>query len=383
MLDYSSSISLRVLEVFTAAWCFVMGSVIGSFLNVVIYRMPLGLSISKPKSRCPVCKTPICARDNLPILGWIMLRGKCRHCQTSISVRYPVVEIMVGTFFLLLYLSLVYSGGHFLPYRVPNQFWGAYQIIEGRVWDLIALYVYYCYLFIVVLATAFIQFDRQTVPRRLLIWCFLAGSLAGLFLPELHPVPVMIPAQSELTLPFASDNILVNSQYFGSLHWGIERQTLITLCWGAFYGAIIGFLFTWPSTFQKEESKNLYPPGTVSLLVLTGLYLGWQQVITNACLAALCLACFEFACKLRKSKSQLLPVAAFLAAVLVLQLLLGKYLTLLSLDADNWVYLMLTGGQVIAIPILAGIAQYAYITRIFHDTAQDQISLDESSTLSS
>lgn len=251
MLDYPSSISLRILEVFTAAWCFVMGSVIGSFLNVVIYRMPLGLSISKPKSRCPVCETPIGARDNLPILGWIMLKGKCRHCQTSISVRYPIVETMVGTFFLLLYLSLVYSGGQFLPYRVPNQFWGAYQIIEGRAWDLIALYIYYCYLFIVVLATAFIQFDRQTVPRRLLIWCFLTGSLAGLFLPELHPVPAMIPAQSDLTLPFSGDHILVQPQSFGSLHWGIESQSLITLCWGIFYGAIIGFLLTWPATFQK------------------------------------------------------------------------------------------------------------------------------------
>jgi prepilin signal peptidase PulO-like enzyme (type II secretory pathway) len=201
MIIHTTSINLWVLEVFTATWCFVMGSVIGSFLNVVIYRMPLGLNISKPKSRCPVCETPIRTRDNLPILGWILLRGKCRYCQSSISMRYPIVEAIVGCFFLLLYLALVHSGGQFLPYRIPNRSWGVYQMMEGRTWDLIALDLYYSYLFIVVLAAAYIQYDGQIIPRRLLIWCFLIGIGVGSILPELHPVPALIPAEFNSSQP--------------------------------------------------------------------------------------------------------------------------------------------------------------------------------------
>lgn len=383
MLDYSSSINLWVLEVFTAAWCFVMGSVIGSFLNVVIYRMPLGLNISKPKSRCPVCETPIAARDNLPILSWMMLKGKCRHCRTSISMRYPIVEALVGTFFLLLYFSLVFSGGRFLPYRLPNQFWGAYQIIEGRTWDLIALYVYYSYLFVVVLASAYIQFDRQTIPFRLLFWCFLGGCIAGIFVPELHPVPAMVSESSELTSFLAEDKILTNIRYYGSLHWGIEWQTIITLGWGLLYGAIVGFLFTWPSVFQKDQTKNFFRPSTSYLLILIGLYLGWQQVIPIAFLAAVGLACSEYTAKKRNSKHLLLPASAFLAVTLVLQLLLGKYLTILAYGTDYLVSLTLTGGQIIAIPILAGLAQHAYETRVFQNMTEDQSPFDESPVISS
>lgn len=378
MLVYSSSINLWVLEVFTAVWCFVMGSVIGSFLNVVIYRMPLGLNISKPKSRCPICETPIQTRDNLPIVGWILLRGKCRTCQTPISMRYPVVEAIVGCVFLLIYLSLVYSGGRFLPYRIPNKFWGAYQILEGHTWDLIALALYYFYLFVVVLASAYIQFDRQKIPMRLLMWCFLIGFSAGVFLPELHPVPAMISAVSDST---AGDSILKEMHYHGSLHWGFQATSMITLWWGLFYGGIVGFLYSWPIVFQKEKPNNLFQSGTSCLLILTGLYLGWQQVVTIGFLAAFFLACFEIAGRNRSADCMPLPASAFVAAVLVLQLLLGKYLTLLPGATSGTLYLVIVGCQIIAIPILTGLAQSVYFKRETHRLTQDPISLDETSTL--
>ncbi len=383
MLVHSTSINLWVLEVFTAAWCFVMGSVIGSFLNVVIYRMPLGLNISKPKSRCPVCETPIRTRDNLPIFAWILLRGKCRYCQSSISMRYPIVEAIVGIFFVMLYLTLVRSGGQFLPYRDPNRFSGVYQIMEGRTWDLIALDLYYSYLFIVVLAAAYIQFDRQLIPRRLLIWCFMAGIIAGVFLPELHPVPALIPVDAVSSTVLSSDNILSETRYHGSLHLGLEVQTLITMGWGLFYGAIAGILFSWPVLFQTQKPGTLIQPGTTSLLILIGLYLGWQQVISVCFLAALCLACFVIVVRKRNSESLTLPASAFLAAVLALQMLLGKYLTILPGDLGYPLYLMLTGGQIIAIPLLAGVAQYILGNRNIQHNAQDQIPFDETSTITS
>jgi len=78
-----------------------LGLVIGSFMNVVIHRLPLEQSIVKPRSSCPVCKTPIKAYDNIPVLSYIVLLGKCRHCKTHISIRYPLVELFTGFTFWL------------------------------------------------------------------------------------------------------------------------------------------------------------------------------------------------------------------------------------------------------------------------------------------
>ena len=79
--------------------CGVLGLAIGSFLNVVIYRVPRGQSIVAPPSACPACAAPILARDNVPILSWLVLRGRCRHCGAPISVQYPLVEMMTGALF--------------------------------------------------------------------------------------------------------------------------------------------------------------------------------------------------------------------------------------------------------------------------------------------
>jgi leader peptidase (prepilin peptidase) / N-methyltransferase len=83
---------------------FCLGSAIGSFLNVVIYRLPAGLSLVHPPSRCPVCFTPLRKRENVPILGWLKLRGKCAHCGTPISVRYPTVELTTGMLYLVCFI---------------------------------------------------------------------------------------------------------------------------------------------------------------------------------------------------------------------------------------------------------------------------------------
>jgi leader peptidase (prepilin peptidase)/N-methyltransferase len=77
-------------------YAFVVGAVVGSFLNVVIYRVPRRLSIVRPGSACPACGSPIAWIDNLPILSWLLLRGRCRSCAAPISVRYPLVEGAAG-----------------------------------------------------------------------------------------------------------------------------------------------------------------------------------------------------------------------------------------------------------------------------------------------
>jgi leader peptidase (prepilin peptidase) / N-methyltransferase len=87
-----------------AALFFLFGLVLGSFLNVCIYRMPRELSVVSPRSACPSCGTPIAAYDNIPVLSWIILRGKCRNCGSHISPRYAVVELITGAFFALSFL---------------------------------------------------------------------------------------------------------------------------------------------------------------------------------------------------------------------------------------------------------------------------------------
>ncbi len=86
---------------------FLFGLIFGSFLNVCIHRMPLGLSVVRPRSGCPVCQAPIAAHDNIPVLSWVLLKGKCRNCQARISPRYAAVELLTGAFFALSYYMAV------------------------------------------------------------------------------------------------------------------------------------------------------------------------------------------------------------------------------------------------------------------------------------
>src|SRR5687767_15471835 len=84
----------------------VLGLILGSFLNVVAYRLPRGESLATPASRCPGCDTPIKPYDNVPVLSWLLLRGRCRACGTSIAWRYPLVELTTGVLMALVVLRL-------------------------------------------------------------------------------------------------------------------------------------------------------------------------------------------------------------------------------------------------------------------------------------
>ena len=85
---------------------FVLGLCIGSFLNVVIYRVPLGKSIITPPSSCPVCGERIKPWHNIPIISWILLKGKCAYCSAPISIRYPIIELLSGILAVLIYIKL-------------------------------------------------------------------------------------------------------------------------------------------------------------------------------------------------------------------------------------------------------------------------------------
>ncbi|HRJ50627.1 MAG TPA: prepilin peptidase, partial [Phycisphaerales bacterium] len=89
--------------VLQTAFVLALGACVGSLINVLVYRMPLGLSVVSPPSRCPSCQTRLTWRENIPVLGWILLGGKCRFCRASISPEYPIVEAFVGLLFAAVY----------------------------------------------------------------------------------------------------------------------------------------------------------------------------------------------------------------------------------------------------------------------------------------
>lgn len=90
-----------LFEAIVDLWVFAVGTVVGSFANVCVHRLPRGESVVFPGSRCPSCRSAIAARDNVPILSWLLLRGRCRSCRAPISPRYPLVEAATGALFLL------------------------------------------------------------------------------------------------------------------------------------------------------------------------------------------------------------------------------------------------------------------------------------------
>ncbi|MDA8046878.1 MAG: prepilin peptidase [Actinomycetota bacterium] len=117
------------------------GLAIGSFLNVVIYRVPAARSVVRPPSACPVCEQPITTRDNIPVVSWLLLRGRCRNCATPISARYPLVEVLTAAV------------------------WVAVALRFGWSWTLPAELVFVTGL----IALAFIDYDHLKLPR-VIVW---------------------------------------------------------------------------------------------------------------------------------------------------------------------------------------------------------------------
>ena len=114
---------------------FVVGACIGSFLNVVVYRLPAGKSLIYPSSHCPTCNSSLGPTENVPILGWLWLRGRCRHCHTAIAPRYPLVETATALLFWLVFACFQFSV-YTLGYWVFSSWLVALALID---WDTMTL----------------------------------------------------------------------------------------------------------------------------------------------------------------------------------------------------------------------------------------------------
>jgi leader peptidase (prepilin peptidase)/N-methyltransferase len=144
----------------------VVGLCIGSFLNVCIYRSPLDLSIVRPRSYCPGCQTPIAWYDNLPVLSYLFLRAKCRHCRMFISPRYPLVELLTGLLFVGVWLRFGLT-------PMTLVFW----VMMGGL-----------------IVATFVDFDHMIIPDGISLGGMVFGLIASAAAPALHGVDSMGPA---------------------------------------------------------------------------------------------------------------------------------------------------------------------------------------------
>jgi leader peptidase (prepilin peptidase)/N-methyltransferase len=178
------------LELLLAVWLFALGGAIGSFLNVVVYRLPLGMSLVLPPSHCPACRHPIRWHDNVPIFGWMMLSGRCRDCGSSISFRYPLVESVTAGLFLVVGATEWFSFGGNLPTR-PIPVVGGTDFLQLTLRETAGIVAYHLLILSTLLAAALIEYDGQRLPARLFWPAILVGLGAPILWPHLHPVPAI------------------------------------------------------------------------------------------------------------------------------------------------------------------------------------------------
>jgi leader peptidase (prepilin peptidase)/N-methyltransferase len=149
--------SLAGYEFLFSAFAFAAGAVVGSFLNVCIYRLPLDLSVNKPRrSFCPSCRKQLTWWQNIPLFSWLVLRGKCAHCGARIAFRYFAVELLTGLFFLLVWKSF--------PWQMAISYWVFVSLL---------------------VAATFIDFEHFIIPDEITIGGTIAGIVACGIVPEL------------------------------------------------------------------------------------------------------------------------------------------------------------------------------------------------------
>ena len=163
-ISYQIKFVQRTVEYCFVFWFFYLGASIGSFINVVASRTPRGKTIVTRGSHCPFCDTALSMIDNSPVFGWILLRGRCRACRIPISPRYLIMEIVVGSCFMILGAVELIGNGVNLPYRDWQFGAGIVSTVFYPKWDLIGAFVVHCGFFAVCLMLIGSQLDRLRFP---------------------------------------------------------------------------------------------------------------------------------------------------------------------------------------------------------------------------
>lgn len=225
--------SLFIISIVLA---FVFGAIIGSFLNVVIYRVPAELSIVSPGSRCPSCQTPIAWYDNIPILSWLALGAQCRACKAPIAWRYPAVEAATGFFSALLWLKI--AGG-------PMQNLATLELAPILI-DYGLHFVFVCLLIVI----AMVDLDHLIIPHEFTIPGIILGIAAPFIIGRLY---------DPLTLITRWPAVFPSTAIFGAIL-------------GA--GLVIAIFLLYLAARGVPGMGG----GDVTLMALVGAWLGWPGV---------------------------------------------------------------------------------------------------------
>jgi leader peptidase (prepilin peptidase)/N-methyltransferase len=261
----------------------VFGVIIGSFLNVVIHRLPREESIVLPSSRCPDCGAVIAFYDNVPVLSYLLLGGRCRACKTHISARYPAVEALTA----FLWVAVAWHDG--LTFALP--------------FDLVFVTA--------ITALIFIDAEHMLLPNAITYPGIAFAVIARIALPYLMGRP-----------HFDDLDMLLNGMLAGMPLWAASLV-------GAFIGALIGggslWLMGW--TWEKLRGIEAMGLGDVKMMFMVGAYLGWRLTILNIFLGVLSGSLIGIVLMLRQGKrdmQMLLPFGVFLGIGAIAALLVGS-----------------------------------------------------------
>ena len=261
----------------------VMGAIIGSFLNVVIHRVPREESVVLPSSRCPSCGAVIAFYDNMPVLSYLMLGGRCRSCKVHISARYPAVEALTA----LLWLAVVWRNG--ISFALP--------------FDLIFVTA--------VIALIFIDAEHMILPNVITYPGIAFALIARIAIPFLTGEP-----------HFDDLPMLMSGMLDGMPVWAASLV-------GALLGALVGggslWLMGW--TWEKLRGIEAMGLGDVKMMFMVGAYLGWRLTILNIFLGVLSGSLIGIALMAwqgKRNMQMLLPFGVFLGIGAIAALLFGS-----------------------------------------------------------
>ena len=265
---------------FIALLSFVLGACVGSFLNVCVYRIPRDLSVVAPRSFCPACSRQIPWYLNVPLLSWVMLRGRCRWCGARISPRYVIVELLVACLFLLVWLK------HDLG--ASPRLLGLSPITDWRI-----VPVYWLAVSGLVLGT-FVDFEHLIIPDRVTLGGIVAGLLLSGFLPSMHEETTVLRS-------------LLWSSVGAGIGWGVLWAT-----------AALGQL-----AFKKEAMGF----GDVKLMGAIGAFLGARAVFFTIMCSSLLGSVVGISLVMfgRKQMQSRIPYGPYLALAALLWMLWGPY----------------------------------------------------------
>jgi leader peptidase (prepilin peptidase)/N-methyltransferase len=230
------------VDPFYASSIFFLGLAFGSFLNVCIYRMPLGLSVVMPRSKCPRCQQLIAFYDNMPVISWLILRGRCRRCKTRISPRYLFIELLTGALFLGCY---AYFG-------------------------LTLATLKYCVFGFLVLGLIFTDAETKLLPDKLTLPGLAAGIVFSLLVPVNDVASQFLPGM--VNLPFSAD---------------ISARLLSLL--DSLLGAALGasFIYGAGAAYLRWRGAEGMGFGDVKLMGMVGAFLGIKLTILTIFAASL------------------------------------------------------------------------------------------------